>query len=271
MIYCNIIFFSLLLSRAIIQCSLLSTAQAAEENLLKFCNSSLVEKSDDAVVSCNECYLYFAPSSIHGAGMGVYVTKSFRQGEVISSSDYGSIIPIIDPYKHPNHRKWTSLVNYYAWTQPTAASDELEYEAERVNDIQLGVGCFPNSHSYLHNLGFVLPNITYDDNLEQHEGSGAFSYHRGREFIALRDIEAGEELFLDYGDRFLDSRKTLSNVPRKSDFEAAAKLVKSIKRDLDRTLELLLTSIERKHNTLLIADLKKGIVGMYSRIIFMFV
>lgn len=189
-----------------------------------------------------DCYIYLAPSSIHGAGSGVFVTRSFKKGELIMSSDYGNIIPIIDPYVNPNHSKWTGLFNDYIWTQPSGASNELKYEAEKVVDLQLGLGIFPNSHSMLHNLGFSFPKTTYDYEPEESPsfGSGAYSRHKGRDFVALRDIQEGEELFLDYGDDFLDSRpESLSKVPRKEDFKIVSDIVKGIKVELDRMSSLL--------------------------------
>ncbi len=184
------------------------------------------------------CNIYLAPSSIHGAGIGVYVTRSFKKGEVILSSDYGNTIPIIDPYIHPHHRKWTKLFNNYIWAQPTGASDELKYEAKRVVDLQLGLGCFPNSHSLLHNLGFQYDDILWTSGGDRRRtsGAGAYSYHRGRAFVAIRDIQEGEELFLNYGDQFLDSRIGLSHVPRKSDFLYASRMIRSIKQDIDEVL-----------------------------------
>ena len=192
------------------------------------------------------CYVYLAPSSIHGAGSGVFVTRSFKKGELIMTSDYGNVIPIIDPYISPNHSKWTGLFNDYIWTQPSGATNELKYEAEKVVDLQLGLGIFPNSHSMLHNLGFSFPETTYDHEPKESSsfGAGAFSRHKGRDFIALRDIQEGEELFLDYGDDFLDSRpKSLSKVPRKEDFTIVSEIVKGIKVELDHML-LLLSSVK---------------------------
>ena len=201
-------------------------------------NDYTLKKGRDAAANCN---IYLAPSSIEGAGMGVYVTRSFQKGELIMSSDYGNTIPIVDPYVNPNHSKWTRLFNNYVWTQPTGASNDLKYEAETVIDLQLGLGIFPNSHSVLHNLGFTFPKTTYEEESFDSSplGSGAFTRHKGRNFVASRFIQEGEELFLNYGDSFLDTRPSLSHVPRKNDFVTASNIIIAIKSDLDKIVSLL--------------------------------
>ena len=97
-------------------------------------------------------------------------------------------------------------------------------------------------------------------------GSGAISYHTGRTFMATRNIEAGEELFVgrspfitistrfihcstwiyyalltywinflhakDYGDDWLNNRKgtSLDNIPRERDYKAAASTLFRLKK-----------------------------------------
>ncbi len=197
--------------------------------------------------------------------MGVYVNRSFKKGELIMSSNYGNIIPIMDPYVNPNHSKWTRLFNNYIWAQPTGASNELKYEAKEVIDMQLGLGMFPNSHSVLHNLGFTFPETTYEEKPSTESsslGSGAFTRHKGRNFIALRDIKEGEELFFNYGDAFFDSRpSSLSHVPRRQDFVIASNLIKAIKVELSEAM-LLLTNSEDIVSSTTRKKITEDIVGM---------
>lgn len=233
--------------------------------LIQAKEETISSHAKESQVPCDECYLYLAPSSINGAGIGVYVTKAFKKGEIILSSDYATTIPIIDPYQDPTHRRWTSFFNNYIWAQPSGASNELKYEAEHVIDLQLGLGAFPNSHSFLYNLAFQISSSPYDDeghDTSKHPGSGAFSYHKGRTFTASRDINAGEELFLDYGDRFLDSRTYLSNVPRKNDFLVAAQLIKGMKPEIDNTFGLI-DSINVANVTFDIDEMKDTFIGKY--------
>lgn len=83
------------------------------------------------------------------------------------------------------------------------------------------------------NLGCDQPpgNITY--HASEGPGAGAVSSYVGRIFKANRDINAGDELFLDYGNQYLDDRSPdMDFVPRSSDFEMAAGVVKSISAEI---------------------------------------
>mmetsp|Transcript_26573 Transcript_26573/g.57657 ORF Transcript_26573/g.57657 Transcript_26573/m.57657 type:complete len:503 (-) Transcript_26573:37-1545(-) len=62
-------------------------------------------------------------------------------------------------------------------------------------------------------------------------GAGAFSYHNSFAMGASRDIEAGEELFADYGEGYLDSRsheEVYRAIPRENDFDLAATIAATI-------------------------------------------
>jgi hypothetical protein len=101
------------------------------------------------------------------------------------------------------------------------------------------LGMFPNHHSFLRSMSHEYPKDPYDDTLAQisttaanitikrNENSGGFSYHSGRTFVSSRNIEAGEELFIYYGNQFLDARPSLDLVPRRQDFFDAAAIVSS--------------------------------------------
>jgi hypothetical protein len=82
-------------------------------------------------------------------------------------------------------------------------------------DFQPGFGSLPNHHCMLASLGQVptAEHAPYSDGLLYLEGNnatvtrrhgespgtGAFSYSLGRDFYARRDLQAGEEIFLNYG------------------------------------------------------------------------
>ncbi|KAL7486370.1 hypothetical protein ACHAW6_011963 [Cyclotella cf. meneghiniana] len=61
----------------------------------------------------------------------------------------------------------------------------------------------------------------------QDVGRGASSWHSGIVFQSLRDIQAGEELFINYGARWFEARTHLYGaIPEKNHFEAAYKILK---------------------------------------------
>ena len=94
----------------------------------------------------------------------------------------------------------------------------------------LFTGIFPNFHTYLLNLGLENPpvdSLTYPTS--QGPGLGAVSDYIGRRFVAEKDIMAGDELFLDYSEQYLDDRSPeMDLVPRRTDFEMAAAIMQSL-------------------------------------------
>jgi SET domain. len=63
--------------------------------------------------------------------------------------------------------------------------------------------------------------------------AGSFSYHGGHTFEATQAIKAGDEIFADYGETWLDNREgTFADfVPREDDFRKAASLFNKIHRE----------------------------------------
>jgi hypothetical protein len=102
------------------------------------CSATDQCSATNASTDSEDCYLFLAPSSIPGAGMGIFSTKSFGKGSAILSSDYGPLIPI--PDGNAVHDHWIGLFNNYIWGQYSGASDQLWYEAEAVTDFQPGLG-----------------------------------------------------------------------------------------------------------------------------------
>lgn len=93
---------------------------------------------DSLISSESDCYLFLAPSSIPGAGMGIFSTKDFEKGSTLLAEDYGPLIPI--PDGNAVHDHWIGLFNNYIWGHFSGASDQLWYEAEAVTDFQPGLG-----------------------------------------------------------------------------------------------------------------------------------
>ena len=74
----------------------------------------------------------------------------------------------------------------------------------------------------------------YDDsilNRFRDPGAGAFSYYEGQTFLATRGIRAGEEIFTNYGETWLETREGTfaDKIPRKVDYVKAAKMVSRLR------------------------------------------
>lgn len=156
------------------------------------------------------CTVYMAPSSVHGVdGMGIYTTKNLSKNDVIINKVDGLSIPVLrgetdyvnDSNKTIQARKqWHRLFNEYWWVR--GISDQMIWEADRVADLKMTFGELPNHHCVLQSLFVRNPEKGYNDKLVNRTidpGVGAFSYHIGREIFVKRDVQAGEEIFLNYG------------------------------------------------------------------------
>jgi hypothetical protein len=80
--------------------------------------------------------------------------------------------------------------------------DHVSYDGDSVVDYEILFGNLPNHHCVLATLNYRYVDPAYDDTIldrYRDPGAGAFSYNMGRTFHPKRDMEAGEEIFLDYG------------------------------------------------------------------------
>ena len=111
-----------------------------------------------------------------------------------------------------------------------------EFECASVEEFVVTFGTSCNYHTYLHNI--VPTEAEYDDTMTPRSsgspGIGAYSYYGGALFYASRDIEAGEEVFANYGEEWLDGRPYLSSIPREDDFEKAGEVISKLYASLDK-------------------------------------
>jgi hypothetical protein len=180
-----------------------------------------------------------APASAHGNnGYGIYTTRPVRRGEAFLQGPDVPSIPILDYWlSSEDHATTTAAYNNettddraaqqkaaaaaarrhfhnvfsnYWWTH--GKPDHVAYLADQSADFQLTFGALPNHHCLLHSLEAHYPSsasnsITYapyaDRRAVQTPAAGAYSYNGGRVFVAGRDVQAGEEIYLNYGTFFL--------------------------------------------------------------------
>lgn len=135
-----------------------------------------------------------APSSLRGAGRGMFAVKDFAQGDLIESCP---VIALPD-HKDRARLRRTGLVNYYFLWGPERTQAA----------ICLGYGSLYN-HSY-------EPNARWDKQVEEER----------MDFYAISDISAGEEITVNYNGNPDDTRELWihaippANAVSQSDFAA---------------------------------------------------
>jgi len=197
--------------------ALLSTSNSATSS------QQIPESNTDSSIPLNdnECSLYLAQSSIPGAGFGLFTTRDVQNGEGILPYSDAPTIPICD-VKDVEHTDWVH--HSYVWQGMALA----KFECAAVSESIVSFGSLCNYHTYLVNAEGHPEGYDYEAvDRFVHPSAGAFSYHKGQHFKATRTITAGEELFVDYGSSWLDSREgTFADyVPRNDDFVKAAEIL----------------------------------------------
>ena len=88
----------------------------------------------------------------------------------------------------------------------------------------------PNHHCILNSLSHRYYKPDFDDSLVSRgkdPGAGAFSHSMGRDFYAMKELKAGDEIFLNYGYCKQEQRNNddwTSFIPMKEDYAEAANL-----------------------------------------------
>ena len=150
-----------------------------------------------AFSSTEDCGIYLAPSTIEGAGLGVFAGKDFRKGDVVILGDI--FVPLIEMSAN-NIGEYHNLWKEYAWSSGMFPYTAQEGKASFVTQLASpGVGALPNSHAGLAN---IVCDGRYEktkmDSMGLHRsrdpGVGAFTPYHNRLTWATRDIAAGEEL-----------------------------------------------------------------------------
>ena len=166
------------------------------------CCEAVNSTLDEAIINTTsqlgvECGVWLAPSTIAGAGLGMFAGRKFQQHEeILPTGD--SMVPIVDIKKHRSAMKkeGTFLWDEYVWDGISALGN---YEG--FFDVQMaspGFGAAVNAFLPITNVDEW--HSTRNDNTGLHRsrdpGVGAFSPYHDRKATARFPIEAGEELFV---------------------------------------------------------------------------
>jgi len=171
-----------------------------------------------------ECGIWLAPSSIPGAGLGMYAGRDFAPREPLQPS--GEIVfPMIDINDHNFQRdEFVLLWDEYTWNGRGLWMDHEAYIEVKV--ASPGFGSAANSFIDLINVEELRPDQSIPNNIHRMKdpGSGAFSTYHNRQSIARSYISKGEELYVDYGQSWFRDRALLGPIPLLGDLEKATNL-----------------------------------------------
>lgn len=152
------------------------------------------DKPEDSV-----CGLWLAPSTIPGAGLGMYAGMDFVPGqEFIRGGD--SVVAISDIKQHNanvfyNHTRRDFLWDEYTWSGAFLRMDREGYH--HVDAASAGFGASVNCHMPLNNVDESYP-VLVNNGLHRahHAGAGASTVFHRRLSTASQYVSAGSELFV---------------------------------------------------------------------------
>jgi hypothetical protein len=139
------------------------------------------------------CGVWFAKSTIPGAGLGLFAGKDFQETESLLST--GDVVVSVVDGKFHRSNKYKFLWDDYTWD---GASLYMEREGLSPSSSVASPGFGAAVNCFL-DLVNVKEGIPQNSNTGLHRskdpGSGAFSYFWNRESRATTAIQAGNELF----------------------------------------------------------------------------
>ncbi|KAL7566573.1 hypothetical protein ACA910_000640 [Epithemia clementina (nom. ined.)] len=201
--------------------------QCSSDNL-----DTQANNANDTVASSGDgCKVYLAPSSIPGAGIGVFTAVDLKEGDIVGYGDV--IIPIIDFLYHmsadyrfdPDHH-FDPTANYVWDGREMGLQYETAFVNQGISSLAPGFNCAVNCHLGLLNVDKLEPHY-FSGGLHRSKdpGVGAFSPYYNASTVATTSVTAGSELFKNYGNDYFLSRATLTFVPIWEDYPQAEEFV----------------------------------------------
>ena len=179
--------------------------------------STMPFNTTTATTASSVCGLWFAKSSIPGAGLGMYAGRTFAKNEYLTYTG-DLVVPIVDivHVQHDDRGDFAFLWDEYTWDAPA-----MQMETEGfydVNAASFGFGAAVNCFLGLVNVDETSPQIQSPAGLHRSvdPGAGAMTLYYDRQTLASRTIQTGAELFASYGENWFTSRaKSLPPIPLK--------------------------------------------------------
>ena len=162
----------------------------------------------------DQCQLYLAESTVPGGGLGLYSATPLQPGDVIptiadiviqlNDVDYNDGLRRTKHYiaKNATDVKLMDVLSSMVWdpSKQTGA----EFDAIDIKSLSSGIGTTAKREIRRSGLANVLLGMPEVDSgrlhRQHHAGSGAISAYHNRAGVALKEIPAGMELFVAYGE-----------------------------------------------------------------------
>lgn len=152
----------------------------------------------------DECGLYIAPSTIEGAGLGIFTAHRRSVGDTVGFGEV--VIPMVEvPFYNGNKKDLFNPLIHYYWKGSEKGLHGIvaDHRTSEVNGFVPGLDAAVNCNLALLNVdnsGAEYDNSNLNRNRDPMAGSMT-SYHTTSSPI-IRDIPAGGELFKFYGDNW---------------------------------------------------------------------
>ena len=176
------------------------------------------------------CQFYLAPSSINGAGFGIFTVEDIQEKEPYTNSPDSPSIPVLDlQAQYGAEPNWNHL-DYFWGGEGSSAQEAVEVSVNTPS-----FGSLTNYHTVLYNTRVGKEHYvdTMTPRASGSPGIGAYSYYVGNLFHATKNISAGEEIFTNYGEAYFDDRPAMAqHIPREEDFVKAVEVVRKIEDEI---------------------------------------
>lgn len=153
--------------------------------------------ADDGGQSSVECGIWLAPSTIIGAGLGMFAGRDFdAQEELLHTGD--SMVPIYDYRK--NMEAQSKMDQTFLWDEYTWTSDAMLANHDGYFHVDMsspGFGSAANSFIPIYNVEewYAVKDST-GLHRSRDPGAGGFSPYHDRKSTAKFPISKGDELFV---------------------------------------------------------------------------
>ncbi len=151
-----------------------------------------------------ECRIWLAPSTLQGAGLGMFAGTDFQPEEEFLHG--GDITVAITDIAQHNSAPGQSPYGSFLWDEYTWSAFGLKMDSigNEQNIASEGFGSAANSFLPVYNVDEWAPRITHTNALHRSRdpGVGAFTQFHHRLSTSRRFIEAGEELYVSCKSNF---------------------------------------------------------------------